>query len=504
MSLTDPTRPTDVCLNTDLYELTMAQGFWESGLVDSQACFNAFFRESPFDGGYAVACGMGQIADLVENFVFTDEDVEYLAGLEAPGGGPMFKPAFLEYLRNHRLDLTIDAVPEGELVFPREPMVRVMGPVIDCQLIETALLNLVNFQTLVATKCARVFRAAEGHPVSDFGLRRAQGPDGGLAVARASYIAGAASTSNVLAGKIYGIPVFGTHAHSWVMSFDTELEAFRAFAKSMPNNCTLLIDTYDVREGIENAITVAKEMEARGERLSAIRIDSGDLAKLSAYVRDRMDAEGLGYVKISVSNDLDEYTIQSLLSQGAPIDSFGVGTKLATCYDQPALGGVYKLTARLEDGCDEWTPVVKLSEQPYKRTIPGRQHIRRFMDEAGGPVCDMIYDEMYMEGEGASRGTSVVSVDDAALVADVSGLSSREVMVPIVRDGCAVAPRESIELARTRCREALDSLDDVYKRFLYPQSYMVGMESGLARLRDELVRERMAETAPTLMWKKRG
>ena len=288
------------------------------------------------------------------------------------------------------------------------------------------------------------------------------------------------------------------------MSFDTELEAFRAFAKSMPNNCTLLIDTYDVREGIENAITVAKEMEARGERLSAIRIDSGDLAKLSAYVRDRMDAEGLGYVKISVSNDLDEYTIQSLLSQGAPIDSFGVGTKLATCYDQPALGGVYKLTARLEDGCDEWTPVVKLSEQPYKRTIPGRQHIRRFMDEAGSPVCDMIYDEMYMEGEGASRGTSVVSMDDAALVADVSGLSSREVMVPIVRDGHAVAPRESIELTRTRCREALDSLDGIYKRFLYPQSYMVGMESGLARLRDELVRERMAETAPTLMWKKRG
>ena len=383
-------------------------------------------------------------------------------------------------------------------------MVRVTGPALECQLLETALLNTIGFQTLAATKTARVVAAAKGRPVAEFGLRRAQGPDGGMAVARASYVAGAASTSNVLAGRKYGIPVFGTHAHSWVMSFDTELEAFRAFAKSMPNNCTLLIDTYDVREGVENAITVAKEMEARGERLSAIRIDSGDLAKLSAYVRDRMDAEGLGYVKISVSNDLDEYTIQSLLSQGAPIDSFGVGTKLATCYDQPALGGVYKLTARLEDGCDEWTPVVKLSEQPYKRTIPGRQHIRRFMDEAGCPVCDMIYDEMYMEGEGTSRGTSVVSVDDAALVADVSGLSSREVMVPIVRDGHAVAPRESIELARTRCREALDSLDDVYKRFLYPQSYMVGMESGLSRLRDELVRERMAETAPTLMWKKRG
>ena len=442
MALTDVSRPTDVAMLTDLYELTMAQGLWENGKLEERDCFTAFYRDKPFGSAYAVMCGTSNLPDLVENLRFTDEDIDYLASLFAPAGGRMFNPAFLEYLR--------------------------------------------------------------GFPVAEFGLRRAQGPDGGMAVARASYVAGAASTSNVLAGRKYGIPVFGTHAHSWVMSFDTELEAFRAFAASMPNNCTLLIDTYDVREGIENAITVAKEMEARGERLSAVRIDSGDLAKLSAYVRDRMDAEGLGYVKISVSNDLDEYTIQSLLSQGAPIDSFGVGTKLATCYDQPALGGVYKLSARLEDGCDEWTPVVKLSEQPYKRTIPGRQHIRRFMDEAGSPVCDMIYDEMYMEGEGTSRGTSVVSVDDAALVADVSGLSSREVMVPIVRDGHAVAPRESIELARTRCREALDSLDDAYKRFLYPQSYMVGMESGLSRLRDELVRERMAETAPTLMWKKRG
>ena len=504
MALTDVSRPTDVAMLTDLYELTMAQGLWENGKLEERDCFTAFYRDKPFGSAYAVMCGTSDLPDLVENLRFTDEGIDYLASLFAPAGGRMFNPAFLEYLRGFRAHVDIDAVAEGDLVFPREPMVRVTGPALECQLLETALLNTIGFQTLAATKTARVVAAAKGRPVAEFGLRRAQGPDGGMAVARASYVAGAASTSNVLAGRKYGIPVFGTHAHSWVMSFDTELEAFRAFAKSMPNNCTLLIDTYDVREGIENAITVAKEMEARGERLSAIRIDSGDLAKLSAYVRDRMDAEGLGYVKISVSNDLDEYTIQSLLSQGAPIDSFGVGTKLATCYDQPALGGVYKLTARLEDGCDEWTPVVKLSEQPYKRTIPGRQHIRRFMDEAGSPVCDMIYDEMYMEGEGASRGTSVVSVDDAALVADVSGLSSREVMVPIVRDGHAVAPRESIELARTRCREALDSLDGVYKRFLYPQSYMVGMESGLARLRDELVRERMTETAPTLMWKKRG
>ena len=261
-----------------------------------------------------------------------------------------------------------------------------------------------------------------------------------MAVARASYVAGCSSTSNVLAGRKYGIPVFGTHAHSWVMSFETELEAFRAFAASSPNNCTLLIDTYDVREGVENAITVAHEMEARGERLAAIRIDSGDLAKLSKYVRGRFDAEGLGYVKISVSNDLDEYTIQSLLNQGAPIDSFGVGTKLATCYDQPALGGVYKLAARRDPGDESWTPVVKLSEQPYKRTIPGVQQVRRYMDEAGSPVCDMIYDEAYLEGEGDARGTTLVAVNDAALVTSVAGMPYRELLVPVVRDGQATGP----------------------------------------------------------------
>ena len=345
MSLTDRTKASDVSLNTDLYELTMAQGFWESGLAEDRACFNVFFRENPFGGGYAVACGMGQIADLVENFVFEREDIDYLAGIDAPGGGRMFKPEFLDFLSTFRMDVTIHAVPEGDLVFPREPMVRVEGPIIACQLLETALLNLVNFQTLVATKTARIVHAAQGHPVSDFGLRRAQGPDGGLAVARASYIAGASSTSNVLAGKIYGIPVFGTHAHSWVMAFPSELEAFRAFAKSSPKNCVLLLDTYDVHQGIRNAITVAKEMEAAGERLAAIRIDSGDLARLSKETRKAFDEAGLPYVKISVSNDLEEYTIQSLFAQGAPIDSFGVGTKLATCDPQPSLGGVYKLSA---------------------------------------------------------------------------------------------------------------------------------------------------------------
>lgn len=501
MALTDITRSTDVSMNTDLYELTMAQGLWENGKLGEQGCFTAFFREAPFGSVYAVMCGTAELGEFVENFRFTDEDIAYLAELEAPGGGALFKPGFLEFLRGFCPQVDIDAIPEGELVFAREPMVRVSGPMLDCQLLETALLNIIGFQTLVATKTARVVQAAQGRPVAEFGLRRAQGPDGGVAVARASYVAGCASTSNVLAGRRYGIPVSGTHAHSWVLSFPTELEAFRAFAKSSPKNCTLLVDTYDVREGVENAITVAREMEAEGERLSGIRIDSGDLAKLSAYARRRFDEEGLSYVKIVVSNDLDEHTITSLFNQRAPVDAFGVGTKLATCYDQPALGCVYKLSARRGGANEPWTPVMKFSEQPFKRTIPGMQQVRRYMDTAGAPVCDMIYDPDHLMGEGERRGHTLVAVNDAALVTDVSEFSYRELLVPQARNGAAASPREDIEVARARCASALESLDDVYKRFLYPQSYVVGMEAGLAAVRDELVRERMAATSSVLPWK---
>lgn len=501
MALTDITRSTDVSMNTDLYELTMAQGLWENGKLGEQGCFTAFFREAPFGSVYAVMCGTAELGEFVENFRFTDEDIAYLAELEAPGGGALFKPGFLEFLRGFCPQVDIDAIPEGELVFAREPMVRVSGPMLDCQLLETALLNIIGFQTLVATKTARVVQAAQGRPVAEFGLRRAQGPDGGVAVARASYVAGCASTSNVLAGRRYGIPVSGTHAHSWVLSFPTELEAFRAFAKSSPKNCTLLVDTYDVREGVENAITVAREMEAEGERLSGIRIDSGDLAKLSAYARRRFDEEGLSYVKIVVSNDLDEHTITSLFNQRAPVDAFGVGTKLATCYDQPALGCVYKLSARRGGANEPWTPVMKFSEQPFKRTIPGMQQVRRYMDTAGAPVCDMIYDPDHLMGEGERRGHTLVAVNDAALVTDVSEFSYRELLVPQVRNGAGASPREDIEVARARCASALESLDDVYKRFLYPQSYVVGMEAGLAAVRDELVRERMAATSSVLPWK---
>lgn len=486
MSLTDRTVPTDVALNTDLYELTMAQGFWESGLADTRAVFSMFFRENPFGGGYAVACGTGQVADLVENFRFEPDTIEYLRGLEAPSGGPMFKEGFLDYLAGFSCDLDIYGVREGDLVFPREPLLRVEGPIIACQLVETALLNLVNFQTLVATKAARVVQAAEGHTVSDFGLRRAQGPDGGLAVARASYIGGASSTSNVLAGKIYGIPVFGTHAHSWVMAFPSELEAFRAFARSAPNNCVLLVDTYDVAQGVENAITVAHEMEARGERLAAVRIDSGDLAKLSKLARARFDEEGLGYVRISASNDLDEYTIQSLFAQGAPIDSFGVGTKLATADPQPSLGGVYKLSAYRKGDEGPWRPTMKLSEMAYKRTVPGVQHILRYRDASGVPVGDVIVDDDWVDGTRAGRAVDVLDVDT---LYDFGRFEAEEVLVCLVRDGADTGEGGTIDEARERCRASLRYLDPATRRFLNPQIYPVALEPGLSALRSRLARE---------------
>lgn len=485
MPLTDHTVPTDVALNTDLYELTMAQGFWESGMADAQGCFNVFFRDNPFNGGYAIACGMGQIAELVENMRFDEQSISYLSSVQAPGGGPLFKQGFLDYLRDFSMHVDVWAIPEGDVVFPREPMVRVQGPVIECQLLETALLNLVNFQTLVATKASRVVYAAEGHPVSDFGLRRAQGHDGGLTVARASYIGGCTSTSNVLAGKIYGIPVFGTHAHSWVMAFPSELEAFRAFAKSSPKNCCLLLDTYDVHQGIKNAIVVAKEMEAQGERLNAIRIDSGDLAKLSKETRAAFDEAGLPYVKISVSNDLEEYTIQSLFAQGAPIDSFGVGTKLATCDPQPSLGGVYKLSATRVGDQDPWRPVMKLSEQFYKRTIPGIQDVLRFVDASGCPVGDMIVDASVDTG----NRSSMVDIIDPVTTHRLDGCQPRELLELVVEGGKRAKEPDAIEVAKARCKDALMHLDPATKRFLNPQTYPVGLERGLSDLRQRLAVE---------------
>ena len=313
----------DFALLTDLYQLTMAQGYWKTGLSEDQACFHMYFRDNPFSGGYSIACGMAQLAELVDGFRFSGEDCEYLAGLKAPGGGALFEPEFLEWLGDLRLSVDIDAVHEGTVVFPNEPLVRVTGPIMQCQLLETALLNCVNFETLIATKAARVCLAAES-PVAEFGLRRAQGYAGGVWASRAAVVGGCASTSNVLAGKLFGLPVSGTHAHSWVMAFESELEAFRAYARAFPNNCILLIDTYDVRQGLENAITVGLEMKQRGERLIGVRIDSGDLSWLAKMCRERLDEAGLSDCGVVLSNDLDEYTISSIRNEGAQVMSLSL------------------------------------------------------------------------------------------------------------------------------------------------------------------------------------
>ena len=472
-------------LLTDLYQLTMAQGYWETGQGATQACFHAYFRDYPFRGGYAIACGMDQLAELIEGFAFSAEDVEYLASLDAPGGGRLFKPAFLEYLRTFSLRVDVDAVAEGAVVFPHEPIVRVMGPIMDCQLIETALLNCVNFETLIATKAARVCLAAHGLPVAEFGLRRAQGAGGGMWASRAAVVGGCASTSNVLAGKTYGLPVSGTHAHSWVMSFPSELEAFRAYAREFPRNCVLLVDTYDVEQGIRNAITVGLEMRARGERLAGIRIDSGDLAWLAKMARRMLDEAGLDDCGIVLSNDLDEYTIQSILDEGAPVTSWGVGTKLACAFDQPTLGGVYKLSATRAPGQTEWTDRLKISESAAKLTVPGVLDVRRYYHDDGHIAGDMVFDV----NAGVGEREVIVDPLDSLRQKNLSGKRFETLLSPLARNGEVVldqAHRSAIE-AQRRCREGLASLDESQKRMLNPHTYPVGLEYGLCERRRALV-----------------
>lgn len=474
----------DYALLTDLYQLTMAQGYWESGKGATQACFHMYFRDYPFKGGYAVACGMAQLAELVDDFSFSEEDRAYLASLDAPGGGKLFKPAFLDYLADFRLAVDIDAVAEGTVVFPHEPLVRVVGPIMDCQLIETALLNCVNFETLIATKAARVCLAAEA-PVAEFGLRRAQGAAGGIWASRAAVVGGCASTSNVLAGKLFGIPVSGTHAHSWVMSFPDELSAFRAYAEAFPKNCVLLVDTYDVEQGVKNAITVGLEMRERGERLTGIRIDSGDLSWLAKMARRMLDEAGLEDCGIVLSNDLDEFTIQSIRDEGAQVMSWGVGTKLACAYDQPTLGGVYKLSATREPGDEGWTDRLKISESVGKLTTPGVLDVRRYSCDDGRLAGDMVFDV----DTGTGEREVIVDPSDDLRRKDLAGKRYETLLKPLARDGRTVLPPEMRDAMRARERAAaqLATLDESQKRMLHPHTYPVGLEYGLFERRRELV-----------------
>ena len=477
MKLNDP-------LLTDLYQLTMAQGYWECGKADTQACFHMFFRDYPFNGGYAVACGMAQLADLVDGFTFSEDDLEYLASIPAPGGGMLFKPEFIDYLRDFKLSVDIEAIAEGEIVFPYEPLVRVTGPIMECQILETALLNCVNFETLIATKAARVCMAAEA-PVAEFGLRRAQGAAGGVWASRAAVVGGCASTSNVLAGKLFDLPVSGTHAHSWVMSFPDELSAFRAYAKAFPTNCVLLVDTYDVAQGIKNAITVGLEMRERGEKLTGIRIDSGDLSWLAKMARTMLDEAGLTDCGIVLSNDLDEYTIRSIRDEGAQVMSWGVGTKLATAYDQPSLGGVYKLSATRENGESAWIDHVKISESSAKLTTPGVLNVRRYYFEDGRIAGDMVFDT----NAAVNEGEVIVDPMDGLRRKDLSGKTWRELLIPLARAGKTVLSDEfrSAKAAQARTKQGLATLDESQKRTLNPHTYPVGLDKDLFDRRRDLV-----------------
>ncbi|MBN2248316.1 MAG: nicotinate phosphoribosyltransferase [Coriobacteriia bacterium] len=468
---------------TDLYQLTMANAYRESGVAETEACFHLYFRSNPFDGGYSIACGLAQALEYLEQLSFSADDVAYLATLTGTDGTPLFGQGFLDWLREFRFDGDVLAVPEGTVVFPGEPLLRVSGPIATCQIVETALLNIINFQTLVATKAARVVMAADGDPVLEFGLRRAQGPDGGLSAGRAAYIGGCAGTSNVLTGQRYGVPIGGTHAHSLVMLFDTELEAFIAYAEAMPNNAVLLVDTYDTLEGVRNAVTAGRRLRELGSDLAGIRIDSGDLAWLSLRARELLDAAGFEATRIYASNELDEYTIESLKEQGARIDVWGVGTKLVTAYDQPALGGVYKLSAVREPG-GVWEPRVKVSEQAAKVTTPGLQQIRRFVDDDGRFVGDMVYDEL------EPPDSQCVMVDPADATRRTSYCptnASEELLVPVCAGGRVIYDVPPIDASRGRTREQLSRLDPSHQRLLNPHTYKVGMELGLYERKTALI-----------------
>ncbi|WP_425615942.1 nicotinate phosphoribosyltransferase [Anatilimnocola sp. NA78] len=476
-----PANPS-LALLTDLYQLTMSYGYWKLRRHEQRAVFHLFFRSLPFDGGYAIAAGLQPALDFIQNLRFEASDLEYLATLRGNDDAPLFEPAFLAYLGQLRFSCDIDALPEGTLAFGHEPLLRVSGPILQCQLLETALLTIVNFQTLIATKAARVVQAAGDLPVIEFGLRRAQGIDGGLSASRAAYIGGCTGTSNVLAGKMFGIPVRGTHAHSWVMSFDSELESFEQYAAALPNNCVFLVDTYNTLEGVKKAIHVGLKLRERGHELVGIRLDSGDLAYLSIEARKLLDAAGFPQAAILASNDLDEHIIESLRQQGAQISVWGVGTKMITAYDQPALGGVYKLGAlQCEDGT--WLPKLKVSEQMAKASIPGILQVRRFQT-AGHFAGDMLFNELAAE----APGRTIVDLTDPHrhkhLPADCS---TEDLLVPVLRGGQPVGQPDSLTTIRERAKQQIAKLHPTSRRLLNPHIYPVGLSAPLADERTSLL-----------------
>jgi nicotinate phosphoribosyltransferase len=469
-------------LLTDLYQLTMAAGYWKCGKAEQEAVFHLFFRKLPFAGGYAIAAGLGDVVAWLRGFRFGQAELAYLATLPGRDGKALFERGFLDYLGKMEWRCDVDAIPEGTVVFPHEPLIRVRGPLVQAQLVETALLNIVNFQTLIATKAARVCEAAKGEPVLEFGLRRAQGPDGAVKASRAAFIGGAAATSNVLAGMTHGIPVRGTHAHSWVMSFDSEMEAFEAYAAALPNNCVFLVDTYDTLEGVKHAVEVGKRLCERGHELAGVRLDSGDLAWLSIEARRILDEGGFPKAGIVASNDLDEHLIESLKHQGAKISVWGVGTQMVTGGAQAALGGVYKLGA-IRNDAGQWEPRIKLSEQAVKVSNPGIQQVRRFTLN-GEFRGDAIFDEEH----GLTGPTEIVHPSDATRTKTLPAEATHEdLLQPVYRSGKLVKELPPLPEIQKRCRGQLTMLHATVKRLQHPHEYPAGVEKSLHERKMELI-----------------
>ncbi|MBQ1871779.1 MAG: nicotinate phosphoribosyltransferase [Lachnospiraceae bacterium] len=471
----------NLTLLTDLYELTMMQGYYKTK-NDSRVVFDAFFRENPFKGGYSIMAGLEQVIDYVKNLRFDEEDIEYLRSLH------IFEEDFLDYLKDFKFSGDIYAIPEGSIIFPREPLVKVIAPVMEAQLLETALLNIVNHQCLVATKASRVCDAAEGDGVMEFGLRRAQGPDAGTYGARAAVIGGCNGTSNVLAGKLFNIPVKGTHAHSWIMSFPDEYTAFKKYADMYPDACILLIDTYDtIKSGLPNAIRVFKEMKEAGikPKLYGIRMDSGDLAYLSKKVRKMLDEAGFPDAVISASNDLDEHLIASLKRQGATITSWGVGTHLITAKDNPSFGGVYKLAAIEKDG--KFEPKIKLSENTEKVTNPGNKTIYRIYTKDQHKIeADVICfaDEKINENEDLNLFSPTSPWKRTKYEAGT--FTVREMLVPIFKNGECVYTSPSVMEIRDICAKEKDTLWAECRRFDNPHQTYVDLSKKLYDVKQDL------------------
>jgi nicotinate phosphoribosyltransferase len=472
-------------LFTDFYSLSMAQGYWKKNM-NRRAVFDMFFRRQPFGGGFSIFAGLGPLLETLESFSFSPEDIAYLKSLGS------FEEPFLDYLRGFRFTGTLWAVDEGTVIFPQEPLLRLDGGLIECQIIEGMLLNIINFQSLIATKTARVWLASNKGAIMEFGLRRAQGPDGAMSASRAAFIGGASGTSNVLAGKEYGIPVMGTMAHSWVMAYPGEEEAFRAYADIYPEHPVFLIDTYDtLKSGVRNAVKVGKDLAARGKNFG-IRLDSGDIHYLSVEVRKILDTAGLAGATIAVSNDLDESIIQTLTNAGAPVNTWGVGTQMVTGGNEAAFSGVYKLAAR-ETSRGDLAPVIKVSDHPEKTTNPGVKQLWRIKDSQNMAVADVLG----LEGETPpERGRRYVFWHGSADYRHFYHLleGEAEPLLAIRFDkGKPAAKQPSLGEIQRRVRTGLESFDQSYKRLLNPHIYKVSVTGKLRDLKLELIQKHLGE-----------